>query len=292
MWPIFRRKPDAPAPEASTLAALRADWYEFDHLDEAQWQRLVGLAGHFLARKRVVGAAGFEVDETVRWTIGLLACLPILELSLRAYADFVDIIVYPDRFLVDRSQMDDAGVVHESRDVLSGEAMDLGPIVLAWSDIVEDRQRPGSCVVVHEFVHKLDMANGDADGVPVGAEARSPGWRRILTSSYEDFCRRLDAIEAAIPAHIDPESAAANAWYGQLGLDPYAATDPVEFFAVAGEAFFSDPWQLREDFPALFEAMRHYFGQDPAGDAKSDTDTNTDGGTAEGNTDGDRGPAT
>ena len=270
MWPIFQRKPEAPAPDASALAGLRASWYEFDHLDETQWQQLVGLARRFLATKRVVGAAGFEVDETVRWTIALLACLPILELSLRAYADFVDVIVYPDRFLVDRSQMDEAGVVHESRDILSGEAMDLGPIVLAWSDIVEDRQHSGSCVIVHEFVHKLDMANGAADGVPVGAEARSPGWHRILTASYADFCHRLDAIEAAIPAHIDPESPAANAWYGQLGLDPYAATDPIEFFAVAGEAFFSDPRRLREGFPALFEAMRRYFGQDPARDGDND----------------------
>mgnify|MGYP001205267739 CR=1 FL=1 len=263
MWPIFGKKAAAPAPEPDLLARLRASWYEFDHLDEAQWQRLVDLAGRFIAAKRIVGAAGFAVDDTVRWTIALLACLPILELSLRAYSDFVDVIVYPDRFLVDRSQVDDAGVVHESRDILSGEAMDLGPVVLAWSDTVEDRERDGARVVVHEFVHKLDMASGAADGVPIGAEARSPGWGRILRASYEDFCARLDAIEAAIPAHVDPEGAGADAWYGQLGLDPYAATDPVEFFAVAGEAFFSDPWRLREDFPALFQAMCRYFGQDP-----------------------------
>ncbi|MFA7504444.1 MAG: M90 family metallopeptidase [Burkholderiaceae bacterium] len=246
------------------LAQLRANWYEFDHLDEAHWERLIALAGRFLAIKRVVGAAGFEVDETVRWTIALLACLPILELDLRVYADFVDVIVYPDRFLVDRSQTDEAGVVHESRDILSGEAMDLGPVVLAWSDIVEDREHPGACVIVHEFVHKLDMAGGSANGVPAGADSRSPGWRRILEACYEDFCRRLDAIEAAIPAHVDPEGPEAGAWYGQLGLDPYAGTDTVEFFAVAGEAFFSNPWQLRDDYPALYEAMRRYFGQDPA----------------------------
>jgi Mlc titration factor MtfA (ptsG expression regulator) len=272
MWPLFGRKPGLPPPDPVLLADLRESWYEFDHLDDECWRRLVELAGRFLSAKRIVGAAGFEVDDTVRWTIALLACLPILELSLRAYSDFVDVIVYPDRFLVDRRRMDEAGVVHESRDVLSGEAMDLGPVVLAWSDIVEDREHPGACVVIHEFVHKLDMANGSADGTPVGAEARSPGWGRILTASWEAFCARLDAIEAAIPAHVDPEDEAADAWYGQLGLDPYAATDPVEFFAVAGEAFFSDPWRLREHFPALFEAMKRYFGQDPSRPAGQDTD--------------------
>ena len=220
------------------LAELRASWYEFDHLDEAQWQRLAGLAARFLAAKRIVGAAGFEVDETVRWTIGLLACLPVLELGLRAYSDFVDVIVYPDRFLVDRSQTDEAGVVHESRDILSGEAMDLGPVVLAWSDILEDRERPGACVIVHEFVHKLDMAGGSADGVPVGAEARSPGWRRILEASYEEFCGRLDAIDfearpardsAAIQRRNACSPTAAqhgSAGAGRVASEPAAALAP------------------------------------------------------------------
>lgn len=273
MWPLRRNRSRGPSVDPDLLAGLRTAWREFDHLDDARWARLTALASRFLARKNIVGAAGFDVDDTVRWTIALLACLPILELDLRAYADFVDVIVYPDRFLVDRSQVDEAGVVHESRDVLSGEAMDLGPVVLAWPDIVDDQDRAGSCVVIHEFVHKLDMAGGGPDGIPVGAEARVPGWRRTIEFSYADFCDRLDAVETAIPAHIDPEGPDADAWYGQLGLDPYAATDRAEFLAVAGEAFFSRPDTLRAHYPQLHEAMRRYFGQDPRESARpSDTD--------------------
>lgn len=267
MLPFRFRRRAAPAP--GHLGDLRHAWHEFAHLDDARWQRLCDLAARFLATKRIVGAGGFEIDETVRWTIALLACLPILELDLRAYADFVDVIVYPSPFLVDREQTDAAGVVHASRDVLAGEAMDLGPVVLAWSDIEEDRAGGRSCVVIHEFVHKLDMAGGEADGIPIGAAARAPGWERILDASYEEFCARLDAVEAAIPHDVDPESPAADHWYEQLALDSYAATDPVEFLAVAGETFFSAPQRLHAGFPALFDAMRRYFDQDPRLDAKA-----------------------
>jgi Mlc titration factor MtfA (ptsG expression regulator) len=48
-----------------------------------------------------------------------------------------------------------------------------------------------------------------------------------------------------------------------LPLDPYAATDEAEFFAVAAEAFFVSPVSLRRAFPALYECFSAYFRQDP-----------------------------
>jgi Mlc titration factor MtfA (ptsG expression regulator) len=47
-------------------------------------------------------------------------------------------------------------------------------------------------------------------------------------------------------------------------LDPYGATDPAEFFAVATEAFFDAPIALADEEPALYAVMLDYFGQDPA----------------------------
>ena len=46
-------------------------------------------------------------------------------------------------------------------------------------------------------------------------------------------------------------------------LDPYAATDPAEFFAVASEAFFVDNARFRAAFPALDEVMRAFYRQQP-----------------------------
>ncbi len=47
-------------------------------------------------------------------------------------------------------------------------------------------------------------------------------------------------------------------------LDVYGATNRAEFFAVATEAFFERPRELRELHPALYEELRGFFGQDSA----------------------------
>jgi MtfA peptidase len=46
-------------------------------------------------------------------------------------------------------------------------------------------------------------------------------------------------------------------------LDTYGATEPAEFFAVATEAFFEKPAQLRKKHPDLYEELKIYYNQDP-----------------------------
>jgi len=49
-----------------------------------------------------------------------------------------------------------------------GEAHLGGPVILVWDDVKKGAQHPecGHNVVFHEFAHKLDMLDGDADGAP------------------------------------------------------------------------------------------------------------------------------
>jgi len=237
-----------------SLAAMRF----FDRLVGDDRERLIDLARQFTVSKTFSGTHGLEVTDTIRATIALQACLPVLRLGLRPYDDFIEVIIYPDRFLAPRSRTDEAGVVHEGIEELAGEAMDQGPVVLAWPDITPDPMWAGS-VVIHEFIHKLDMLDGEADGCPPMASADRVEWMRILEAAYERFCDQLDAIEAAIPIDVDPESEAGEAWFADLPLDPYAATDPAEFFAVSGEVFFTDPEALRQAFPRLFECYQQFF---------------------------------
>ncbi|HLT25188.1 MAG TPA: M90 family metallopeptidase [Zeimonas sp.] len=233
------------------------------HLDDDERARLKSECEAFIADKHFSGAAGFEIDDDARIGIAIQACLPVLNLPLSAYRDFVEIIVYPDRFIAPRRQVDEAGVVHEFDDELAGEAMDGGPVVLAWPDADPRGQHAGYNVVIHEFTHKLDLLDGVVDGAPPLPPALRDRWAKTMSEAWDDFCARLDAIEASIPRHIDPESPAADEWYSRLPLDPYAATDPGEFFAVASEAFFTSPLPLRRAYPALYELFRDYFRQDP-----------------------------
>lgn len=73
----------------------------------------------------------------------------------------------------------------------------------------------------------------------------------------------LDRLEAAIPSDIDPESEDADPWYGRLPLDPYAATDEAEFFAVSSEAFFVSPHRLQQGLPDWYALLARYYRQDP-----------------------------
>ena len=235
------------------------------HLDSEAHARLRALCGHFLARKTISGARGFEVTPLARAAVAFQACLPVLELGLEGYDDFVEVIVYPAQFLVPRKQVDDAGVVHESIDALSGEAMERGPVVLSWADVAPDAGERGWSVAIHEFVHKLDMADGEADGVPPLAPRARARWHTALDAAYRAFCGQLDAAERAIPRYVDPESELADRYYAGLALDPYAATDPAEFFAVSGEAFFVEPEVLAGAYPDWYAALAGFFRQDPAG---------------------------
>ncbi|MEY3665161.1 MAG: hypothetical protein RLZZ153_1343 [Pseudomonadota bacterium] len=250
------------APEAWETAWTQLPW--LNHLTREDQDLLKSLAAQFIEQKQFTGVHGFIMSDPVRVSIALQACLPVLRLGLDHYRDFVEIVIYPDRFLVPRQLTDDHGIVHESIDELAGESMDGGPIVLAWPEIDPDAGAPGINVIIHEFVHKLDLLDGEADGTPPLGPTRRAAWRQALINSYESFCAALDRVESSIPSHIDPESEAADAFYAALPLDPYAATDPTEFFAVSAEVFFTLPQMLALHFPDLYREFRIYFGQDPA----------------------------
>lgn len=259
---LLRRAPPEPI-EPARWRRISSRLPFLGHLGKEDRTLLKTQCEAFLAEKQFSGAAGFEIDDDVRVGIAIQACLPALRLGSNVYSDFVEIVVYPDRFIAPRSQVDEAGVVHESIDELAGEAMHHGPVVLSWPDSDPAAGHVGYNVVIHEFTHKLDLLDGDADGAPPLPAAMRARWARAMTDAYDDFCARLDAVESSIPRSVDPESPEADDWYARLPLDPYAATDPGEFFAVAAETFFTDPRKLRSAWPALYDLFREYFGQDP-----------------------------
>ena len=46
-------------------------------------------------------------------------------------------------------------------------------------------------------------------------------------------------------------------------IDPYAATDPAEFFAVVSEVFFEQSGALAAAHPALFKEFAQYYATNP-----------------------------
>ena len=102
--------------------------------------------------------------------------------------------------------------------------------------------------MIHEFAHVLDMQDGIADGVPpLASRAARLHWQQLMEAEYRAFCDALDA---------DPDL--------DCVIDPYGAEAPEEFFAVACEAFFVTPRDLRRAHPRLYALFSDYFRQDPA----------------------------
>ncbi|MEY4729855.1 MAG: hypothetical protein RL020_1013, partial [Pseudomonadota bacterium] len=46
-------------------------------------------------------------------------------------------------------------------------------------------------------------------------------------------------------------------------IDPYAAEDPAEFFAVISEAFFETPDVVSRQFPDVYKQLALFYRQDP-----------------------------
>ena len=256
-------------------AALLARHTFLDRLSLAARARLRNLCGAFLVDKSINAAGGLALTDAMIASIAVQACLPVLELGLSAYPAFSEVIVYPGDFIVEREIVDEDGVVHAWVEAIAGESWDGGPIVLAWAAASGERQgkakRPSPTpfnVVIHEFAHKLDMQNGAVDGMPRFDRGLHPNlseqaWRDVLHASFDDFVARVDAVEAGIPRHIDPESARADRHYATLPFDAYAATDEGEFFSVATETFFIAPERFFDAYPELYRLFAEYFRQDP-----------------------------
>ncbi|MCP1632468.1 zinc-dependent peptidase [Kerstersia gyiorum] len=245
-------------------ATLRAAPY-LAALDDTERTLLLQRTAWLLASKTINGAQGMVIDNRIRLTIAAQACLPILHLPVELYAGWDEIIVYPSGFLIPRQDADVFGVVHEYMEEAAGQAWDGGPVLLSWDDTV-DPGSPGFNVVIHEFAHKLDLYAGDADGTPLleGHAGLAPRrWRQILDEALETLRCQLEDIEATLPPDVDPDSPEAGPWYEDLPLDPYAATDEAEFFAVSSEVFFVDPLRLAQAMPAWYEQLSRYYRQDP-----------------------------
>jgi Mlc titration factor MtfA (ptsG expression regulator) len=256
LWRKRRRNVVMARPlEAGSRATIERNVPAARRLPPELRSRLESLVGAFLAEKEFVGCNGLVVTDEIRTTIAALACL--LVLGRRGhYDDLHSILVYPAAFWVEDEIEDEAGVVSQRRRVLSGESWESSRIILSWDDVLEAARTPGEGynVALHEFAHYLD-----AEGLGLAAPPRLPlrvnspdarvrsveSWAADLADEFESLLESVDRGEATF-------------------LDPYAAEDEAEFFAVATEDYFERPAELLENHPRLYGLLQEFYGIDPA----------------------------
>jgi len=243
---LFRRSRSSLAEDWETIVqGAVAHWA---YLDEDERDRLADLIEEFVTTKRFEAANGFELSDQIRTVISAEACLLVLglDLGLRAYHDVGSIIVHPTTMQFRRLRAGAAvGTVVDDDMHLLGETSHGGPVVIAWdaADLGSRHPERGHNVVLHEFAHKLDMLDHIVDGTPPLPDAAArERWVAVCTNEFE------------LLRH----------GYGGELVDPYGATNPGEFFAVATEIFFNRPADVAVQKPDLYAVLRDFYRQDPA----------------------------
>lgn len=249
--------------DANWLTRLRARFASAPRIGDEQWQELLAssalfdrltshersglraLSERFLSRKTFSAAGGHEFTSAQQLAIAALACLPVLYLGFDWLSGWREVIVYPGEFRVKREHHDEpTGIVTEVEDDLIGEAWEHGPLVLSWADIATDLAHPfdGFNVVVHEITHKLDALDGALNGVPrLPPHITRREWLDAMQPAYDALLHAVDRGRETL-------------------IDPYAAENVDEFFAVVSELHFSDPSTLALAAPAVGGLLTSFYG--------------------------------
>ena len=235
---------------AQPLPETWLGWIEpypvFDTLSDEERMQLLGIARVIVREKRWEAHGGLELSEEMQVVIAAQAALLLLAIEHDYYDDVTTILVFPRSYETPFPRHGPGGVVTVGTEHL-GEAWYRGPVILAWDWVRHgaDDEKDGMNLVLHEFAHRLDFADGWVNGTPpLHARDDYPRWVEVMTREFEDL---QEAAERG-RRHI---------------LDHYGATDEAEFFAVATETFFEKSAVLQRDHPELYDVLRTYYRQDP-----------------------------
>jgi Mlc titration factor MtfA (ptsG expression regulator) len=218
----------------------------YSSLSPEQQQQLQGNLQVLLAEKQFIGCRGLHVTVEIKVTIAAIACLLLFSHASNFFPRLRSILIYPDAYWVHETI--GTGYIVEERQVARlGESWQRDQVILAWKQVQYDltHWQDGHNVVLHEFAHQLDQADGKAEGVPILATATEyDRWAQVMSAAYQRHCQAAQLHQTTV-------------------LDEYGATNPAEFFAVATETFFETPANLQRDYASLYRLLRDYYRLDP-----------------------------
>ena len=245
-WSL-RRALARPLP-AEALRVLQRNVRGYARMPAALQQQLQRLVRQFLHQKKFIGCDGLEVSDEMAVTVAGHACMLLLNRPSKVYPGLHTILLYPGAFVAQRQDVGAGGVVTPYRYTMLGESWDDGRVVLSWDDVQRNAlDGSGHNVVLHEFAHQLDSESGRTNGAPyLGSHASYRRWSEVLSRAFADLRYDVNFGRPSV-------------------LDPYGATNPAEFFAVATETYFEQPYQLAAHHPELFAELGQYYRVDPRG---------------------------
>jgi MtfA peptidase len=220
----------------------------FRHLKPSYSSKLINDMKIFIAEKRFEGCGGLEMTDEIRVTVAAQACLLLLGDASDYFPDLRSILIYPDSYIAQVERRAPDNTIIEGDEHRSGEAWNLGAIVLSWKDVLAGgRNRyTGRNLIFHEFAHQLDYELGATQGVMFYRENReNMKWPGTILEAAAKHSRNIRLGKPTV-------------------LDSYGDTNLAEFFAVSVEAFMEQQQELKREYPAYYQQLCEQLGFDPA----------------------------
>ncbi len=229
------KKPIKPFP-ASWKKTLYENVIFYTNLEAEEKKRFENKVQEFLINVNISGVET-EVNEYDRVLVAASAIIPIFAFPNWQYFNLKEVLLYPglfnEQFGTDGEKRSIAGMVGtgymEGKMILSKKALHHG----------FRNESDKKNTAIHEFVHLIDKADGNIDGIP----------SLLLEKQYA--IPWIDLIQKKIE----------EIYEGESDINPYGATNKTEFFAVISEYFFERPKLLKQKHPELYKLLERIFDQ-------------------------------
>ena len=194
----------------------------------------------FLLSTPVEGGVQVEVDDLDRLLVAASAVIPVWGFADWPYLNVAAVFLLPstfnDRFECGQPDSRISGMVGHGP--MRGKMALSKPHLRLGFANDNDKQNVG----IHEFVHILDMADGQCDGFP----------ERVR--EYQYCAPWFEFVRYKIAEVED----------GKTNINQYGATNSAEFFAVTSEYFFERPVMLKKKHPKLYQYLSEFYQQNLA----------------------------
>lgn len=191
----------------------------------------------FLLNCRITGV-GTRIDDEDKLLVAASAIIPIFAFKEWRYWNLFEVLVYPKSFNqefefegTDKNVLGMVGTGYmDGKMILSREALHFG----------FKNESDKHNTAIHEFVHLIDKMDANIDGIP----------KVLLEKQY--VIPWMELMKKETQQILENKS----------DINPYAATNSEEFFAVTSEYFFERPQMLEQKHPELYELLSGMFKHD------------------------------
>lgn len=212
----------------------------YQHLSTSEKQCFEQRCLLFLDTTRIESSQDVAITDHDKLLVAASAIIPVWGFPNWHYFNLEAVFLLPDRF----NQKYQYGLPDSRISGMVGTGPMYGKLVLSKPDLHQGfaNSRDKQNVGIHEFVHLIDMADGECDGFP----------ERVTKYEYcapwfEFVHQKINQVEA-----------------GNSNIHNYATTNSAEFFAVSSEYFFERPKLLKNKHPKLYRYLSEFYKQNLA----------------------------